>query len=809
LPNGTVLPDKTMKKMTAFVYYDNNDSNRGNPDDGGDVWGYMTGFWRDGAPITFGDRGDNLVGPAHPITKFMFPGDPETEQGTGWLDYAEDDRRFLMTTGPFPMPAWVDVNGNGLADFGEPGVQDVVAGVILAKGDDNLNSVTKLKEVDGLAQLAYDLDFDLATAPLPPVVQTSVNSNEVVLTWDETSEYNADGVTPYVSEDPIVVAALGDTVIIDNVVQVIDDADYNFFGYSVYQYSDASGADPVLLEHWDIGPTATAHPYTKQRWARMLVNKNPAVGNSGTPLVNGKEYYYGVVAEAYLAYGAPKVFTSPATILSVTPMATPGISNFSSAIGDTVLTEHLRFDSNVGLSGGDLVVLVVDPSKTTGHEYRVVFKTDTLGNPLWDLEDVTTGQVVLADQTNQRGDDAYTIVDGLMVKVFGAVNDFTSFQVVANAAGPIDPPESGAAPWQGFPCPTDVDVDGYPTDGQQVGTGLWLFHTGADAASSAGGTRGPYSAFVERSMRSDNFDWAVPYDWEMRFTAGGSWAVRAFDDGLLVKVPFELWCIGLGTPDNPADDFRLIPWFLSNGSAGTDTTGFTYQLDPLDHPVSGGDNDPYTPWIYWIIPDEHVDYSPGEAGYQAFLAAIDTVAGNEGSYGYGGEELIARSVLVNWNGDDVSDGVVDPATQMVPEEGTVFRLITTKPNTANDYYAFTAPAAVVASTADIKADMKKIKVVPNPYYGYHSGELDPFNRWVQFTYLPPKCTIRIFDLAGNLIRKLEKDDASTPFLRWDMKNEYELPVASGVYVFQVDAPGVGEKIGKMAIFTPNERLDTF
>jgi hypothetical protein len=298
----------------------------------------------------------------------------------------------------------------------------------------------------------------------------------------------------------------------------------------------------------------------------------------------------------------------------------------------------------------------------------------------------------------------------------------------------------------------------------------------------------------------------------MRFTAGGSWAVRAFEDGLVLKVPFELWCIGLGTPDNPSDDFRVIPWYLSSAGVGglqTDTTGMTYQLDPNDHAASGGTNDPYTPWVYWIIPDEHVDYSAGEAGYQAFLAAIDTVAGNEGSYGYGGEEVIARSVLVNWNGDDVSDGVVDPATQMAPEEGTVFRLITTKPNTANDYYAFTAPAAVVASTADIKADMKKIKVVPNPYYGYHSGELDPFNRWVQFTYLPPKCTIRIFDLAGNLIRKLEKDDASTPFLRWDMKNEYELPVASGVYVFQVDAPGVGEKIGKMAIFTPNERLDTF
>jgi len=814
LPNGTVLQDKTMLKMTSFVFYNNNDSPSGNPDDGHDVWNYMTGFWKDDLPITFGDRGRT---PGNAPTKFMFSGDPVTQ--TGWLDSEADDRRFLMTTGPFPMPAWADygtdgmpntgdidgTEGNGAPDFGEPGVQEIVAGVILAQGTDYLNSVAKLREVDGLAQLAYDLDFNLAKAPLPPIVQVNELENEIILTWDKASEYLEDGITPYQSEDPIVVAALGDTVILDNVVQVIDDGDYNFYGYSVYQYSDASGKDPVLLEHWDIGPTATASPYTAQRYAKITQNKNTVVGNSGLPLVNGKEYYFGVVAEGYLAYGAPKVFTSPPTIRSVTPMATPGITGFSSVVGDTIVSEHLRFDQNIGLSGGDLVVIVVDPSKTTGHDYRVVFKTDTLDNPLWDLVNTTTGDTVLNNQINQRGDDAYTIVDGLMVQVFGAVNGFTNFECVANANGPISPPEGAAADFQNFPSLR-------PTDAQQVGSGLWMFHTGADAASSAGGTRGPYDAFLERSMRGSNFDVAVPYDWEMRITNEGSWAVRAFEDGLVLKVPFELWCIGLGTPDDPSDDFRLIPWFLSNGGVGalqTDTTGMTWQLDPNDHPGSGGDNDPYTSWVYWRVPDEHVDYSAGEAGYQAYLAAIDTVAGNEGTYGYGGAEVIARSVLMSWNGDDVSDGSVDPATQMTPELGTVIRLTTTKPNTTNDYYTFTAPSAVVVSTTDIKADMEKIKVVPNPYYGYHSGELDPFNRWVQFTYLPPTCTVRIFDLAGNLIRKLEKDDDSTPFLQWDMKNEYELPVASGIYVFHVDAPEIGEKIGKIAIFTPNERLDTW
>jgi hypothetical protein len=60
-----------------------------------------------------------------------------------------------------------------------------------------------------------------------------------------------------------------------------------------------------------------------------------------------------------------------------------------------------------------------------------------------------------------------------------------------------------------------------------------------------------------------------------------------------------------------------------------------------------------------------------------------------------------------------------------------------------------------------------------------------------------------------MVRRLEKTDANTPFLRWDMKNEYGLPLASGVYVYHVSVPEMGEKVGKLILFAPNERLDTY
>jgi len=808
LPDGTVVQDKKMLQMTCFVYYDSNDSNSGNPSDGSDIWGYMRGFWRDGTPITYGDRGSHPPDPLHPPTSFMFSGDPEHEQVAGWLDYAEDDRNFHMSTGSFPMAAWTafdlssDLNGNGQPDFGEPGVQEIVAAVMVARGFSNLNSVTVLKEVDQLAELAYSHNFKFVTSPESPVVQVSELSNEVILSWDDRSEYNKDG-NLYDAEDPFLSFYIGDTIYVNNFPVIIDDSTYNFYGYTVYQYSSIEGDNPVVYDTWNIGEGKDPRPYTETRYIKITENKNPEVGTKGTPLVNGKEYYYSVKAESFNEFGNPKFLQNEPDIFSVTPRVTPGITGFSSLVGDTIVTEHLRIDPNIEFGTGEIYVIVVDPSKTTGNDYRVSFISDTIGSPLWYLLNMTTGDTVLKDQKNQRGDDAYTIVDGLLVKVISDIYNFTSFQCVANANGPINPPESAAAPWQNFPCPTGVDPDGYVTAGQQVGTGHWMFHTGDTAP---GGFRGSYEAFLERSMRSNNMQRAVPYDWEMRFTSEGSWAVRAFEDGRVLKVPFELWCVGIRTLNNPSDDFRLIPWFLSSGGVGglqTDTTGMTWQLDPNDHSVSGGSNDPYTPWIYWMIPDEHEDYSAGQVGYQAFLAAIDTVAGNEGSYGYGGEEVIARSVFVNWNGDDVSDGIVDPATQMIPEQGTVFRFITTNPNNSNDYFKFTAPAAAVVISSSLKEDMKRIKVVPNPYYGLHSGELNGEDRWVQFTYLPPQCTIRIFTLAGHLCRKLEKNDPLTPFLKWDMRNEHNLPLGSGVYIYHVDAPGIGEKIGKIVIYSPD------
>jgi len=123
---------------------------------------------------------------------------------------------------------------------------------------------------------------------------------------------------------------------------------------------------------------------------------------------------------------------------------------------------------------------------------------------------------------------------------------------------------------------------------------------------------------------------------------------------------------------------------------------------------------------------------------------------------------------------------------------------------------------VVATTAPPRnlvalqqAALNKIRVVPNPYYSRSSYELSSFNRIIKFINMPETATIRIYDLAGHLVRTLRKTDQASSIIEWDVQNENRLPVASGIYVYHVDVPGAGSTVGRLVVFMEKERLVNF
>ena len=85
--------------------------------------------------------------------------------------------------------------------------------------------------------------------------------------------------------------------------------------------------------------------------------------------------------------------------------------------------------------------------------------------------------------------------------------------------------------------------------------------------------------------------------------------------------------------------------------------------------------------------------------------------------------------------------------------------------------------------------------MPNPYYGFSSYEASQLDNIVKITNLPETCTINIFSTSGTLVRQLRKDNSLT-YVEWDLKNTYNVPIASGVYIIHVDAGELGEKVVK-------------
>ncbi|NJD21859.1 MAG: hypothetical protein FIA82_04205 [Melioribacter sp.] len=131
-----------------------------------------------------------------------------------------------------------------------------------------------------------------------------------------------------------------------------------------------------------------------------------------------------------------------------------------------------------------------------------------------------------------------------------------------------------------------------------------------------------------------------------------------------------------------------------------------------------------------------------------------------------------------------------------------------KPLTENDVYKFTMPGVNISSTLG-ENDINKINVFPNPYYGDGGNEFNKYDKHITFSHLPQRAVIRIFNLAGQLVRKLEKDSPDQ-FYRWNMLTEENYQVASGLYIAHIELPDFSKvKILKLVIISEEFIPDHF
>lgn len=140
-----------------------------------------------------------------------------------------------------------------------------------------------------------------------------------------------------------------------------------------------------------------------------------------------------------------------------------------------------------------------------------------------------------------------------------------------------------------------------------------------------------------------------------------------------------------------------------------------------------------------------------------------------------------------------------------PVPGDVYKIRTERNPTRADTFRFSIEGGEWKAE-DVQAEgRKKVYVVPDPYVGANTLEskyelAGNSQRRVDFVNLPPKCTIYIFTVAGELVKKLEHDgqfdEGRHP---WDLTAEDGPEVAFGMYFFVVEAEGLETQRGKFAI----------
>ncbi len=165
------------------------------------------------------------------------------------------------------------------------------------------------------------------------------------------------------------------------------------------------------------------------------------------------------------------------------------------------------------------------------------------------------------------------------------------------------------------------------------------------------------------------------------------------------------------------------------------------------------------------------------------------------------KEIVADNYVRTWR---VNITYTTPSTPL--ESSGKLSIFTTKPFSRVDKVTFTMAAAEINKSL-AHDELDNIRVVPNPYVVTHSAEARLLSsqtsgrgeREIRFTFIPPNSSVKIFTVRGELIKTLYHDNLYVGDVFWNLRTEENIDAAYGVYIFVVEAPGIGKKIGKFAL----------
>jgi len=815
-PDGTPFPDGRMWDttyadsvnigMTSFNKYINGTD----PNDFGETYNYMRGLTNDGQDYIYDGH----------VLKFVHTGNPVT--GEGDIDIAPADRRWMQSTGPIT--------------FAPGDSTEIIAAMVIGQalsGDSPwLQSIDVMKGLDAFAQRLYESGFNPPKPPAKPKVNSVELPGKIVLTWDDTSEvdpgdYRFEGYTVWQGESPA--GPWSELATYD----VINDREFALFDTLIDPYTGL--ALPVVMR----ALSNSGLKYTYMATTDVF---------TGNPLRDATDYFFRVTAFShdYIFDGEPVPngdrFLESETKLTLTPEAPIAGKHITTNTSDTLASTHVS-----GNSDGAVYPMVMDPFMEFAYDYTVNFGTDTsvtttvdtsyldpdIGpdtcDAYWDdsvlvivlcehpnIDEITTSidttyttywNMYRTDGTtvdtleemnfNLSGDDDYQIYDGLLIKVTGPPLAGKDWDYVSADPANLSPVATAADP--------EYTGGRWITGGNHGGD---IFFGGVFLAPNFWGMSNiapdefppieihfrPMESFTD--LNGDGvYTIGEPYVVDEPDSTQGCFMYQAYFDGSSYEgfypVPFTAWDVS--DPANPRQLNAALrdrdgnhQWdlnFLADTEANPDDT-----LLP-----NGGD----LQYNYLTIMNS--DYDPTGTYYG------DGTGGTINPYAWpdsgtvNGEAGLRDALWTLWVNDRDNGG-------MLAEEATM----TFIPNyviTPADTFTFSSAAPPTYTSTE--SDLDAIKAVPNPFYLYSNYDPSPGVKKLKFHHLPEKCTITIYNIAGDRIKRIDKTDLGNPIAEWDLLTDNGLPVASGMYIYVVEAPGFGTKIGKVAIFTEAEVLDLY
>ena len=165
----------------------------------------------------------------------------------------------------------------------------------------------------------------------------------------------------------------------------------------------------------------------------------------------------------------------------------------------------------------------------------------------------------------------------------------------------------------------------------------------------------------------------------------------------------------------------------------------------------------------------------------------------------------------NWVGTSFIIDFLNVDSTFYPDPGSRYSIGWNRNFWNTDTFKFVVDSLGLVSSDNLKNDLDKIRVVPNPYVGTNAMEqavINPFlnqPRKIMFTNVPASCVITIFTPSGVKVKTIQKNDSSGGMVHWDLLNEEGLEVAAGMYLYHVH-PSFSDKslnqfehVGKFAV----------